>query len=119
MPMNWDLNGTELAKNRDKDKWHKEAWEFIFSNLNPQKPYTDEQGYKHIPMQYNLVWVLTTWTYSHKGGSYGDRGTEMLEGKYFVFEKEDIPQFKKDVDWEGEDKILEKLVGLKVWATMK
>ena len=119
MPMHWSLEDTELAKKRDADEWHREAWKFIFSNLNPNKPHTDEKGIKWMPIEYDLVWLLTTWTYTKKGGNYGERGKEMLEGKYFVFEEKDIEAFKKDMKWRGDDRVLKELVGLRVWATQK
>lgn len=122
MPMNWDLTETDLAKNKDKDDWHREAWKWIFSNMNPDKPKKDKQGRTWHPMGYDFVWVLTTWTYHTKGGCYGDRGAEMLRGTQFCFEKSDIPQMMKDLKITGDKdviKIIEKLVGLRVWATQK
>lgn len=122
MPMNWDLTETELAKNKDKDKWHKGAWKFIFSNLNPDKPHKDKEGHTWHPIEYDLVYLLMRWIYAKKGGNYGDRGAEMLRGTYFVFEKTDIPKFKKEAfkkTTKQFDQVLEKLVGMKVWATIK
>jgi hypothetical protein len=120
--MNWDLTQTELAKKRDKDEWHQDAWKWIFSNLNPKKPYKDEDGHMVHSMGYDLVYLLMTWTYHEKGGSYGERGAEMLRGIDFVFEKEDIPRFLKDVFTKSTkylEEVLEKLVGMRVWATIR
>ena len=122
MPMHWDLTDTELAKNKDKDEWHKEAWKWIFSNIIPDKPHKDKEGRTWHPIEYDLVCMLMRWTYGTKGGNYGERGAEMLRGKYFTFEKTDIPKFKKDAfkkTTKDLDRILDKLVGMKVWATMK